>query len=146
MCKLCRGVRSKYPISTAFPSLVFSILKNANLSFLNATLTAFGKRRELLCHSAMCSAQGSWIHGCMLFLCLSGTPASWTAQPIQLNSWIKAYVLLSAFSASPHIYCISLESCFLGYIDTIVSPKQVRSFTAFFAPLALPATNGRNLA
>ena len=62
MCKMCRGVRSKYPISTAFPSSVFSILKNANLSFLNATLTAFGKRGELLCHVHCARQLNPWVY------------------------------------------------------------------------------------
>ena len=83
MCTLCSRVGSKYPISTAFPSSVFSILKNVNLSFLNATL-------KLLEEGGSCSAMcivldrqlNPWVNA---YWCHSGTPASSTAQLIHLN-------------------------------------------------------------
>ena len=69
-------------------------------------------------------------HSC--FLNSSAVPTE------QLNQSI--HFELSAFSASPHIFCIFLESRFPGHVDTLfqkpsVSPKQVRPFHSFFCTI-----------
>ena len=96
-----------------FPFISFQYSQKCQPFISKCNFNSFWEKGELLLHVHCARQLSPWVYAFWYscFLNSSADPTELLDQNIRFE--------LSAFSASPHIYCISLESCFQGHVDTL---------------------------